>query len=350
MKNGLLIYYSKNKKDKNIGDYIQSVAAEHFAGKDVVLVEREHLHEYNGEPIKLIMNAWWMHYPKNWPPSNKIIPFFTSFHINPEKIKDMLSEEGIKYLKKHEPIGCRDKGTEKLLLSKGIKAYYSGCLTMTLGIQFKHSPKPGKVCFVEPYFDKKVRLKKLDNITYASLKLLFNYQTIKKIAQNLNWKTDTQSLLRFTLLFYKPYSKYFSKKVLANAEYINHMVHEPSFPNEKSKFDYAKMLLKKYAESEFVITSRIHAALPCLGIGTPTAFVTNDYFNTSSNTDTHGRFEGVLNLLNVFEYKNLGLKPMDDFKINKKVTFGNCDSIKNKSKHLHLVDNLINQCRNFIKS
>ncbi|MHB9292886.1 hypothetical protein Holit_01999 [Hollandina sp. SP2] len=45
----------------------------------------------------------------------------------------MLSPAGIKYLKKHEPIGCRDYGTVKLLGKYGINAYFSGCLTLTLG-------------------------------------------------------------------------------------------------------------------------------------------------------------------------------------------------------------------------
>src|SRR4051794_26866989 len=114
MKNSLLIYKAKGKW-KNIGDYIQSVAAEQYTGRDVVFVEREHLHEYSGEPIKLIMNGWYMHIPENWPPSKDIVPLLTSIHMTPNIGERMLTEGGIEYLKKHGPVGCRDKGTELLL-------------------------------------------------------------------------------------------------------------------------------------------------------------------------------------------------------------------------------------------
>ncbi len=57
MKKGILIYKAKTAY-KNIGDYIQSVAAEQYTGRDVVFVEREHLHEYSGEPTPQIDYEW----------------------------------------------------------------------------------------------------------------------------------------------------------------------------------------------------------------------------------------------------------------------------------------------------
>ncbi len=52
-----------------------------------------------------------------------------SLHINTTEV---LSEKTVKFLKKHAPIGCRDYATEAMLKSKGIEAYFSGCLTLTL--------------------------------------------------------------------------------------------------------------------------------------------------------------------------------------------------------------------------
>ena len=43
MKKGLLIWKSP-KSYKNIGDYIQSLAAEQYTGSDVVYIEREKTH------------------------------------------------------------------------------------------------------------------------------------------------------------------------------------------------------------------------------------------------------------------------------------------------------------------
>ena len=84
--------------------------------------------------------------PNNWPPSNKIIPFFISFHINPIIEKYILNKNGVEYLKKHEPIGCRDLYTKSILERNGIRAYFSGCLTLTLDrkkLKIKNNFKKG---------------------------------------------------------------------------------------------------------------------------------------------------------------------------------------------------------------
>ena len=96
------------------------------------------------------MNGWFMHkvetdagrskftnLPKrklfnnniDWPPPSNIKPIFISFHINN---KDMLDECYIPYYKMNEPIGCRDRSTSKYLTDRGVDAYFSGCLTLTL--------------------------------------------------------------------------------------------------------------------------------------------------------------------------------------------------------------------------
>ena len=40
---------------KNIGDYVQSIAARQFAGEDAVFVERERLASYDGDDVKCII-------------------------------------------------------------------------------------------------------------------------------------------------------------------------------------------------------------------------------------------------------------------------------------------------------
>ena len=79
----------------NIGDDIQTLAGINFLKKnginDYVYVNREELNKYNGEPIKLIMNGWYMHNIKNFPPSDKIFPIFISVHIsNKNLIKNVI--------------------------------------------------------------------------------------------------------------------------------------------------------------------------------------------------------------------------------------------------------------------
>lgn len=136
----------------NIGDYIQAVAAEQFFDHIDTYVERERLDEYKGEPIKMIMNGWYMHEPKHWPPAQNINPLFVAFHVNSLAKDSLLAPGSINYLKKYEPIGCRDLGTVDLLKSKGIDAYFSACMTLTLGYKYKTDKNSGKCYFVDPYY------------------------------------------------------------------------------------------------------------------------------------------------------------------------------------------------------
>jgi len=128
VKYGLLTY-----RTENIGDEIQSIAARQFLPRVDVYVERDSLNKVvSDEKIKLIMNGWFTHKPENWPPSPDIEPLFISFHITPSAAHQLTSPQSIKYFKQHEPIGCRDYYTVNLLKKKGVDAYFSGCLTLTL--------------------------------------------------------------------------------------------------------------------------------------------------------------------------------------------------------------------------
>lgn len=135
-KNGLLVCAPSSRR-KNIGDYIQSVAAEQFWDHIDCYCEREALNEIqSGDRINLIMNGWFMWKPQNFPPANCINPLFVSFHIVPLFKKTFFTPETIEYLKRYEPIGARDVGTQRLLESYGINSYFSSCLTLTLGMKY----------------------------------------------------------------------------------------------------------------------------------------------------------------------------------------------------------------------
>ncbi|MGH8836359.1 MAG: glycosyltransferase [Actinomycetes bacterium] len=59
-----------------------------------------------------------------------IRPIFISFHCERPA---MLTEPAIEYLRRYSPVGCRDWSTVHLLLSIGVPAFFSGCITSTLG-------------------------------------------------------------------------------------------------------------------------------------------------------------------------------------------------------------------------
>lgn len=93
-------------------------------------------------PVYVIANGWFMHpipatttnnndlLSFDFPFAPHIIPIFVSLHLAHPEIVD--SERVCEYFRKHAPIGCRDLATCDLLRSKGIEAYFSGCLTSSL--------------------------------------------------------------------------------------------------------------------------------------------------------------------------------------------------------------------------
>ena len=120
---------------RNIGDYIQALAASQYYPQIDGFIDREELDEYEGEEAKVIMNGWYMHSPEHWPPTDRIRPLLVSFHIC-SAVKDFFTaERSLAWLKKHEPVGCRDKFTEELLGNCGIRTWFSACLTLTLGMK-----------------------------------------------------------------------------------------------------------------------------------------------------------------------------------------------------------------------
>jgi hypothetical protein len=89
----------------------------------------------------VIAFGWYMHswfrVRHDFPLHPHLRPLFISFHMNrPEAFSD----EGIAYLRRHAPIGCRDWTTVRRLLELEVPAFFSGCLTSTVDLLF---PAPG---------------------------------------------------------------------------------------------------------------------------------------------------------------------------------------------------------------
>src|SRR6218665_427036 len=116
MKYGLLDYELLGNKF-NIGDYVQSLAAEQYLPAVDSYLSREALSRYQGDSVAVIMNGWFMHYPENWPPAPDINPLFISFHMNRPYISRMMTPNAIAYMKDQGRIGCRDYYTAEVLES-----------------------------------------------------------------------------------------------------------------------------------------------------------------------------------------------------------------------------------------
>ena len=305
--NGLL-KCSGESTTKNLGDYIQTVAQEQFWDKVDCYVEREALNTIQSdEPINVIMNGWFMWKPKNFPPSECINPLFTSIHINPKCAMDFFSEETVAYLKRYEPIGARDRGTQALLEQHGIKSYYSSCLTLTLGMKYKSEDKNGKIIFVDPYIFRKetpkLIVKSLMKACWHLLKHpLKAHRLTKKIDYNITRIGNYSKWLDRHLCmatFYDTYSKVFDDELLFNAEFVTHTVNNVDKTDDQ-KMELARERVGLYAGAKLVVTSRIHAALPCLGVETPVVFIPSS--GLDATRENAGRFDGLEELFHVIRW------------------------------------------------
>lgn len=272
---GLLRYSSVN-----IGDEIQSIAASRFLPRIDCLVPRDKIKKFtSGIKTKLIMNAWWMWKPKNFPPSKDIEPLLISMHISRHIRKKFLKPEIKQYLIDHGPVGCRDRDTEEWLKSNNIPAYFSGCLTLTL----QRNPL----------------IKRKDYI----------------IAVDIPHEVEQEIKKRTTRPVYN-----ISREI------------SPYFTQEE-RFQIAKIVLYLYQSAHCVITSRLHAAMPCLALETPVLLL-------DSNDETihnDGRYKGLAELCNTVKE--------NDFMADKNSY--DIATPPNPSLYLDLRHKLIEKCSEF---
>lgn len=86
--------------------------------------------------------GWYMHHifdRLDFPLNQSLRPIFISFHCNRPR---MLTPDAVAYLRRYAPIGCRDWTTVDLLLSAGVPAYFSGCITTTVDTVFPELDEP----------------------------------------------------------------------------------------------------------------------------------------------------------------------------------------------------------------
>ncbi|MFL0353815.1 polysaccharide pyruvyl transferase family protein [Xanthomarina sp. GH4-25] len=315
MKYGLLKY---RDKESNIGDYIQSLAALHFLPHVDKLVSREKLDKVS-EDLYVILNGWFMHHPEHWPPSEHVTPEFISFHINEHAKRLMTNKKSIAYYKKHEPIGCRDKFTEKLLKSKGVDAYFSGCLTLTLEKNQYLKDEKADVIFCDILSHKNDVVDEGQKIPWKKIRNPHKV-VIKKTKKEL-FKKKTRKLVK----------KLVPSQLRKDAIYVSNQNFEATTHEEK--FEIAKNLLAKYAAAKLVVTSRIHVALPCLAFGTPVVFI-------HPERDT-SRLSGLIELFHTFTIKQIEETPKEELQQQFLKA-----SVKNKDLHLKLRDDLIKNLQN----
>lgn len=339
MKYKLLSVRGKDFNECNIGDYIQALASSQFLPSVDGFVNREELKDYDGEECKVIMNAWYIHNPNQWPPSQKINPLYVAVHLNSSVVDKLLSNEGIEYLRRYEPIGCRDLYTMEKLKGKGVDAYFSACMTLTLGYKYKSNTREDKCYFVDPTFKIERNIQSMfRNIFF----LILNWKNVNIIAKKYPWKQNFFKKRLGIAVFFREYRKYFTEDTLLEAEYIcqQNDGYKKHFVNDEERLKEAERLVKMYAKAKLVVTSRIHCALPCLGLETPVIFTD---LSVKKDADLC-RFGGLRELFTVVDWKDgkLVLEFETDGKISKD------NPPKNKTEWKYYADKLYSLCNSFI--
>jgi len=287
MKFGLMV----KKETKNIGDDIQAYAVKRFLPRIDYYVDMNHMDEFipdKEEKVAVIINGWFLQYTLNWPPSPYIKPLPISMHFtNKDWFWDTtdrayhLQGYGLEYLKDIEPIGCRDSHTQKLLDSKGIKTEYTGCMTLTIP-KFQKIEKQDYICAVDVSEEVIEQIKKT---TDMEVKIVTH--TVPEDYHKLSWE-----------------------KRMENVE----------------------ELLKLYQGARAVISYRLHCALPCLAIGTPTILLNEEYRN-----DRFGDYTAYIESCKE-----------EDF-VSGKIIYDYKNISTHSDKWKELRDNLIKKCEDFVK-
>lgn len=357
-KNGVLVCAPSGIR-KNIGDYIQSVAQAQFLDCIDVYVDREQIDSIESDStIKVIMNGWFMFHPEHFPPSSCIEPLFVSFHLTPRIHTRFFSDVTIRYLKKHEPIGARDLETMEALERHGVKSYFSGCLTTTLG--FKYSAASGdQVLFVDPFYSLAGTRRTLYDIKGYFLDLLYLVKHYKKVncfidKWDYEFRTWYGKIFRrlekrmSASVFYEKYRHCCTDDLIFNAKYITHNIPSNRYSKNEEWMKCAEDLIRTYAESKFIITSRIHCALPCLGVDTPVIFIVSNALKGNSLRSS-GRFKGLIELINTLDYDN-DFSPLNDIMKNtfKERKLSRSTQFKNPDGFMQKRDSLIETVRRFL--
>ena len=140
-------------------------------------------------------------------------PIFFSFHLYRDgSTRRKINQAFIDYLKYFEPIGCRDYNTRDFLMSQGIDAFFTGCVTTTLVLD-QQMATSGEILNVEA---------KLEKAGYTHIDNNYREVQFRCFDENI---TETIALLR------------------------------------------------RFQRAEYIVTSRLHCYLPARALGSNVQFM-----------------------------------------------------------------------------
>lgn len=245
--------YTKNRTGSvNIGDDMQIMAISNLykqigiESDRIIKIDFSELSTYEGEYCVLPISFPLYGYQNEFNITNfspYIIPVFLSLSI----MAQTLSDVDVNYLKKFEPIGCRDRYTMNILREHHIMAYLNGCLTATL-----------------PYSENN----KCDEIYMVDIP--------------------------------EDYYSFIPEEIKKNAIKISQVI-DTCEDGEKKAAEYFEMYSK---HAKLVITSRIHCANPCVAAGIPVILLKEHFSFRFSGLSKH------INIYTKDEFDNIDWNPV----------------------------------------
>lgn len=185
------------------------------------------------EAIALMCNGYFASWSlkrqqRMWPLPSNVRPLYVGFHA-----ADQTIAEGVHQGRDDWPVGCRDWHTLRLMRDNGLRCYWSGCLTLLLEAAGERSKDVVITDIAE---------KHLEQIPF---------------------------------------------EVRRQARFVSHHLRQS---DPENRFAAAREMIATYASARLVITSRLHAMLPCAAFGTPVVLI------KPTNADAERRFSGYEHL------------------------------------------------------
>ena len=246
----------KYNHSDNIGDNIQSLISKKILeqlGFKIDFINQNDLNKFSKKK-NLFLNGFFCFSDNNkiFPFHKNITPYFSNFHLeldynkNERLEKIFKNEKNINYIKKYEPVGCRDEETKNFFKKKGINAYNNECITFVINKRTK---------------EEEINAKKIVVV-------------------------DVDEFVPIP------------KEMKKNVEYKTHILPKDNSISNRKKLKIAENLLSYYKKNaRLIVTTRFHCAIPCIAMGIPVIF----FGDTKSK-----RLDPLKNYLNIYPYINLG--------------------------------------------
>lgn len=257
---GPTVFASLKVSTNNLGDHIQILAGlgllQRHGIEPTVYIDRDDeigscamLRPEDGR-VALLLNGWFKTNGGEWPPNALIRPIFLGFHIRLFQCPELLSDEAVRYYQAHQPIGCRDHYTRRLLEARNVECFDSNCLSLSFPRRLDAEIEHGKV-FVAS------RDRRLLDIL---------------------------------------------PREIGSYTYVNHYSEASDFHSNLTR---ARELLQTYrTQARLIITTFLHCALPAIAMGIPVVvfYPENDARGHQSDRE---RFSSLENLVPIHRFSEV---------------------------------------------